>query len=187
MTTVETLAGPRVRLRPPRTDDADTLFSRVCSDPQVARFVSWRPHVDVRETRRVIDTIFNANARAGSKADSGADTDRTWVMDLTGVGVVGLCGWRRPEPHAVEFGYCLGRRWWGRGLASEALSLLIDAVSRDERVYRLWAVCHVDNAASAAVLRRCGLTLEGRLARYAVLPNLGSEPQDVLLFAKAVR
>jgi RimJ/RimL family protein N-acetyltransferase len=39
----------------------------------------------------------------------------------------------------------------------------------------------------AVVLRRCGLTLEGRLARYAVFPNLGREPQDCLMYRKAVR
>ena len=175
MTDIDAVAGPRVRLRRPRSQDADALFHRVCCDPEVARYVSWRPHVDVEETRRVIDGVFNVNAA------------RTWVVDLPAVGLVGICGWRRPEPHAVEFGYCLGRRWWGQGLAGEALGLLVDAAQRDARVYRLWAVCHVDNAASAAVLRRCGLSLEGRLARYAMLPNLSAEPQDVLLFAKAVR
>ncbi|MGV0835859.1 GNAT family N-acetyltransferase [Mycolicibacterium thermoresistibile] len=175
MTILEALAGPRVTLRAPRSSDAQALFSRVCCDPEVARYVSWRPHVDVEETRRVVDEVFNSG------------TDRTWVIDLPDVGVIGMCGWRHPEPHAVEFGYCLGRPWWGKGIASEALSLLVDAAQRDERVYRLWAVCHVDNQASAGVLRRCGLTLEGRLARYAMLPNISTEPQDVLLFAKVVR
>ncbi|HEX7826046.1 MAG TPA: GNAT family protein, partial [Mycobacterium sp.] len=54
-------------------------------------------------------------------------------------------------------------------------------------VYRVSAYCHVDNPGSAGVLRRCGLTLEGRLVRYAVFPNLGPEPQDCLMFGKAVR
>jgi ribosomal-protein-alanine N-acetyltransferase len=29
--------------------------------------------------------------------------------------------------------------------------------------------------------------LEGRLVRYAVFPNISTEPQDCLLFAKALR
>jgi RimJ/RimL family protein N-acetyltransferase len=49
------------------------------------------------------------------------------------------------------------------------------------------AHCHVDNAGSAAVLERAGLTFEGRLARYAVLPNISQEPQDCLLFGMALR
>jgi len=41
--------------------------------------------------------------------------------------------------------------------------------------------------ASARLLERSGLTFEGRLARYAVLPNVSAEPQDCLLFGKAIR
>ena len=36
-------------------------------------------------------------------------------------------------------------------------------------------------------LRRAGFLLEGRLARHAVYPNLGPEPRDSLLYAKALR
>lgn len=70
---------------------------------------------------------------------------------------------------------------------SEAVSLMLAEVQADPTVYRVSAYCHVDNAGSAAVLRRCGLSLEGRLARYGMFPNLSDEPQDVLLFGKAVR
>jgi RimJ/RimL family protein N-acetyltransferase len=70
---------------------------------------------------------------------------------------------------------------------SEAVSLLLADVQPDPTVYRVTAHCHVDNAGSAGVLRRCGLTLEGRLARYGMFPNISDEPQDVLLFGKAVR
>ena len=66
-------------------------------------------------------------------------------------------------------------------------TMMIEAAARDPAVYRVSAHCHVDNAGSAGVLRRCGLNLEGRLARYAILPNVSPEPQDCLLFGKAVR
>jgi [ribosomal protein S5]-alanine N-acetyltransferase len=70
---------------------------------------------------------------------------------------------------------------------SEVVSLLLDTLQRDPAVYRVWAVCHVDNTGSARLLERSGLSLEGRLARYGMFPNLTAEPQDVLLFAKALR
>jgi RimJ/RimL family protein N-acetyltransferase len=70
---------------------------------------------------------------------------------------------------------------------SEVVQVLIDAARCDPTVHRVSAYCHVDNAGSAGVLRRCGLTLEGRLARYAVFPNLGPEPQDCLMYGRAVR
>ena len=176
MSDVEVMSGPRVTLRAPTVDDADALFERMASDPEVSHYMSWRPHRDVGETRRVITEIFNV----------GGET--TWLIELRdGGGPIGVCGWRRPQPHIIDFGYYLGRRWWRQGIMSEAVQLLLDKAQRDPTVYRVTAHCHVDNAGSAAVLARSGLTFEGRLARYAILPNISVQPQDCLLFGKALR
>jgi [ribosomal protein S5]-alanine N-acetyltransferase len=173
---VEVLIGHRITLRAPTIADAEPLFERMASDPEVSRFMSWRPHPDVDETRRVIAEIFNV----------GGET--VWVVELRdGGGPIGICGWRRPQPHIIDFGYYLGRQWWRQGLMSEAVQLLLDKATRDPTAYRITAHCHVDNTASARLLERSGLTLEGRLARYAVLPNISDEPQDCLLFGKALR
>ncbi|HEX2399085.1 MAG TPA: GNAT family N-acetyltransferase, partial [Mycobacterium sp.] len=59
MADVEVLKGPRVTLRAPTLDDAETLFERIVSDPEVSRYMSWSTHTDVGETRRVITEIFN--------------------------------------------------------------------------------------------------------------------------------
>lgn len=175
MTDPAVLSGPRVTLRAPTIDDADALFERITSDPQVTRYLVWCPHPDVTETRRVITELFNV------------DGETTWLIEMRDGGPIGVCGWHLPKPHIIEFGYFLGRPWWGQGLMSEALSLLLDEAHRDPAVYRVSAHCHVDNVASARLLQRSGLTLEGRLTRYAMLPNLSDEPQDCLLYAKAVR
>ena len=176
MSDVEVLNGARVTLRAPTLDDAEILFERVTSDPEVPRYMSWRPHPDVDETRRVITEILNV----------GGET--TWLIELRdGAGPIGLCGWRRPQPHIIDFGYCLGRRWWHQGLMSEVVRLLLDKARRDPTVYRVTAHCHVDNTASARLLESSGLAFEGRLARYAVLPNISEEPQDCLLFGKAIK
>jgi RimJ/RimL family protein N-acetyltransferase len=176
MSDVEVLNGSRVTLRAPTLDDAELIFERIASDPEVPRYMSWLPHPDVGETQRVIAEVFNV----------GGET--TWLIELRGGGgPIGLCGCRRPQPHIVDFGYCLGRRWWRQGIMTEVVRLLLDKAQRDPTVYRVTAHCHVDNTASARLLERSGLTFEGRLARYAVLPNIGAEPQDCLLFGKAIR
>lgn len=169
------LIGPRAMLRAPRLDDADMLFERIASDPEVTRYLSWSPHPNVAETRRVITELFNVG------------DEQTWLIELPESGPVGLCGWRRPQPHSIEFGYCLGRRWWRQGLMSEVLPLLIEQAQSDPAVYRVYAYCHVDNIGSARVLEHSGLALEGRLVRYGMFPNISAEPQDCLMFAKAVR
>ena len=77
MTEAEVLNGPRVTLRAPTLDDAEPLFERIASDPEVPRYMSWRVHPDVDETRRVITELFNV----------GRET--TWLIDLRdGTGVI---------------------------------------------------------------------------------------------------
>jgi [ribosomal protein S5]-alanine N-acetyltransferase len=176
MAEVEVLIGSRVILRAPRLDDAEALFERIASDPEVTRYLSWKPHPDVAETRRVITELFNVG------------DEKTWLIELRdGGGPVGLCGWRRPQSYSVELGYCLGRQWWRRRIMSEVLPLLLDEAQRDPAVYRVYAYCHVDNTGSARLLERGGLSLEGRLARYGMFPNISPEPQDCLLYAKALK
>lgn len=171
------IAGVRLQLRPPVLNDAGALFQRVARDPEVTRYLLWAPHPDVAATRRVITEKINV--------DGGG---RTWVIELRHSGdVVGLVNCRRPVPHSVEIGYCLARRWWGKGLMSEVLDLLLSVLRADPLVYRVWATCSVDNERSARLLQRAGFVLEGRLTRHAVYPAMGPEPQDSLLYAKILR
>jgi ribosomal-protein-alanine N-acetyltransferase len=171
------ITGPRLLLRPPVLDDAGALFQRVARDPKVTKYLKWTPHRDVAATRRVIAEKLNVS-----------DEERTWaVAQRHSDEVIGLSSCRRPVPHSVEIGYCIGRRWWGKGFMTEVLGLLMNALEADRGVYRVWATCHVDNERSARVLLRAGFELEGRLARYAVYPTIGPEPLDALLYAKALR
>ena len=171
------ITGPRLLLRPPVLDDAGALFQRVARDPQVTQYLLWTPHPDVAATRRVITEKMNVS-----------DDERTWAIALKHSGdIIGLASCRRPVPHSVEIGYCLGRRWWGKGYMSEVLDMLLTALEADRDVYRVWATCNVDNERSTRLLERAGFVLEGRLARHAVFPTMGPEPQDSLLYAKVLR
>jgi RimJ/RimL family protein N-acetyltransferase len=173
---VKVLTGERVGLRAPRLDDAEELFASVVSDPDVTRYMSWTAHPDVAETQRVINDVFNVGG------------ERSWLIQLRDNDeIVGACGFRPVQTHSMDFGYYLGRRWWGRGLMAEVVDLLIAEMENDPKVYRISAICHVDNARSARVLERAGLAFEGRMVRHTVFPNISTEPQDVLQFGKAVR
>ena len=171
------IAGSRLLLRPPVLDDAGSVFQRVAGDPQVTRYLMWTPHPNVAATRQVI------TQRLRTRKD-----ERTWVIMLQHSGdVIGMISCVRRVRHSVEIGYCMGRRWWGKGLMSEAVEMMVDTLNADRDVYRVWATCHVDNERSARLLLRAGFLLEGRLTRHAVYPNLGPEPRDSLLYAKALR
>jgi [ribosomal protein S5]-alanine N-acetyltransferase len=171
------IAGPRLLLRLPVADDAGTLFQRIAHDPEVTRYLLWTPHPDVTATRRTITERLNVE-----------DHTRTWaIVQRHTDEIIGMISGRLWLRHSIEIGYCMGRRWWGKGLMSEALDMLMAALDADRNLYRVWATCNVDNERSARLLLRAGFLLEGQLARHAVYPNLGPEPGDSLLYAKALR
>jgi ribosomal-protein-alanine N-acetyltransferase len=176
MAEVNVLTGERVRLRAPLLDDAEELFASVASDPEVTRYMSWTPHPDADETRRVITQLFNVGS------------ERSWLIELRDTAeIIGTCGYRPVAAHNMDFGYCLARRWWGRRIMPEVVAMLIAEMKSDPAVYRISAICHVDNTRSARVLEGAGLSFEGRLVRHTVFPNISAEPQDVLQFGKAVK
>lgn len=172
----DVLTGPRVMLRAPRIEDADELFASVTSDPRVTDYLSWTPHADVDETRRVIRELFNVG------------DDHTWVIVLRDTGeIVGELGYRRPRRDVVEIGYCMATQWWGRGLMPEAMGVAVQRLQQELQLSHATAAVHLDNKRSARVLEKCGFVLEGRLPRHTVFPNLSPDPQDCLSYTRALR
>jgi ribosomal-protein-alanine N-acetyltransferase len=50
-------------------------------------------------------------------------------------------------------------------------------------IYRVWAVCDVDNVSSARLLESVGMQFEGKLRRWLVHPNVSAAPRDCLCYA----
>jgi ribosomal-protein-alanine N-acetyltransferase len=78
----------------------------------------------------------------------------------------------------------LARPWWGQGLMTEALTEVVGWALSQPSIFRISAVCDVENVASARVMEKCGLFREGVLRRYLVHPSLGSEPRDCFSYAR---
>jgi RimJ/RimL family protein N-acetyltransferase len=66
--------------------------------------------------------------------------------------------------HVAELGYSLGRAYWGRGYATEAVRALLD-YARLLGLHELEAYSFVENPASARVLEKAGFTDAGVMIR----------------------
>lgn len=75
------------------------------------------------------------------------------------------------ETHTATVGYWLGTRFWGRGLATEAVAGLVRYMREETDVEQLTATCFGWNPASRRVLEKCGFALEG--VRRAVVRKWG--------------
>jgi RimJ/RimL family protein N-acetyltransferase len=78
---------------------------------------------------------------------------------------IGNCGIRKTaaSAHEADIGYELSPDHWGHGYATEAARAIVQFGFAELRVHRIWAWCIADNVASARVLEKIGLKLEGRL------------------------
>jgi RimJ/RimL family protein N-acetyltransferase len=169
------LTTARLVLRPPRSADAPAIFAGYAQDPVVTRYLMWRPHASVAVTRDFLRGCAEGWMR---------ETEFTWVLTLPDpAGVVGMLA-LRPEGHRANLGYVLARPYWGRGLMTEAVTAVVDWAIAQPAIHRVWAVCDVDNAASARVLEKAGMQREGVLRRWLVHPGAGATPRDCLCYAR---
>ncbi len=170
----EVIGLARIRLRRPKASDADAIFE-YGSDPEVARYTDWR-------TRSTVESVRESLGRREEQWNSGSEF--TWVITIPtedrAIGTIGcsLSG------HCAEFGFVLNRRVWGNGYATEASRAIVNWIFSVPSIWRLSATCDRDNVASARVLEKSGLSLEGILRRSVIRPNLGNEPRDSFLYSK---
>ena len=70
-----------------------------------------------------------------------------------------MCHWRE-DGDVPEIGYCMGKRWWHRGIMSEALGAVMDFLFQQVGVQRIVARHDVNNPHSGGVMRKCGMKFE---------------------------
>lgn len=85
-------------------------------------------------------------------------------------GVIGLIPQEDIYSHSAEVGYWIGEEFWGNGIATHALSLIIDYAFDILKIKRLFANVFFSNFASQKVLEKCGFEKEGHF-KSSVLKN----------------
>jgi ribosomal-protein-alanine N-acetyltransferase len=171
----EIIETSRLYLRPPCLEDAGLIFALYAQDKEVTKHLSWRSHKSLEETHMFLNTCLTHWQR-GPRFP--------WVIlrreDGQLLGMIEM----RFDAHGACIGYVLAKAFWGQGYAPEATQAVTDWVLAQEGIYRVWAVCDVDNQASARVLEKVGMQREGVLRKWMVSPNLSHEPQDCYAYSK---
>ncbi|BBK32443.1 RimJ/RimL family protein N-acetyltransferase [Stella humosa] len=176
----EEIRTDRLVLRRPGEADAEAIFAGYGRDPEVSRYLTWRPHRSIDDTRAYIAWLAQ-NWAAG--------THRTYVIDAPARMCAGGIDLRiADEGRSVVFGYVLRRDLWGLGLMTEALSACVELALAQPGVWRAWAYCDIDNPASGRVMEKAGMTFEGILRCWSLHPNVDPVvPRDCRVYAKVRR
>ena len=124
------------------------------SDPLVMRYVGSPPGARSAEetARRARERLVADHGLAGWWAIEGRDDG-----SFHGLGLL----LPMPDGVDVEVGYRLARTSWGRGIATEATSALIDYAFATLDLPRIVAVVYTDNRASRRVLDKLGFVHQG--------------------------
>lgn len=165
--------GEQVRLRPFRRED-------------LPRVIAWRRDEELRHGALWGDAPFGTReAQRWLRAVTVAvdPTRATFAIDLKGSGrLVGLTTLTRIDRRngTAYFGVVIGEKdCWGRGIAREALHLVLRRAAA-MRLRKVLLEVASDNPRAIALYRRAGFETEGVLRRH--LPR-GSNFVDVLVMA----
>lgn len=165
----EQIDTTRLLLRQPREEDAEAIFHGYARDADVTRFLLWRPHTAIEETRDFLQ-------RCRDVWEQGTAFPYAIVSEEDGsmMGMIEI----RIDGHRADFGYVLAKTHWGNGYVPEALGALVNWAASQPDIHRVWAYCDAENRASQRVLEKVGMEGEGLLRRYAMMPNVAETPRD---------
>ncbi|MBO4590873.1 MAG: GNAT family N-acetyltransferase [Bacteroidaceae bacterium] len=144
----------RILLRPWCESDAEALF-KYASDPEVGPRAGWPPHKTPEESREIIRTLFSGEGMWAVE----------WKETAEAIGCVGYlpssASNLKIDDDQCEVGYWIARPYWGKGICTEAMRMVIDYCFQEKGFSVLWGSYFPDNPASGRVMEKCGFVDTG--------------------------
>lgn len=156
----------RLILRKFEISDIKLSYKNWESDNKVTKYLRWKTHKDISESNDVIQSwIKNYSNPAFYQ----------WAIVLKNlnepVGSISVVNMNE-KLDIVHIGYCIGSKWWNKGITSEAFSAIIPFLFEEVGVNRIESQHDPNNPHSGNVMKKCGLKYEGTL-RKADFSNQG--------------
>lgn len=154
-----TMESSRLLLRPFVMEDASAMYENWASDPKVTEFLSWPCYESVDTARKMLADWTEKYQQPNWYQ---------WAIVLKELGEpIGTISVVQFDDRVdtAQIGYCIGRNWWGRGIMTESMKMVMAYLFDEVGAQRIEAGHDPDNAASGAVIRKCGLRYEGTFRR----------------------
>lgn len=157
----------RLLLRQFEETDAKAVYQNWTSDDNVTEFLRWPTHKSIEITEGILKewvSLYKNN------------DFYQWAITLKEygdepIGTISVVD-KNESLNIVHIGYCIGSKWWSRGITSEAFSGIIPFLFEEVKANRIEAQCDPNNSNSRRVMMKCGLKYEGTL-RQADVSNKG--------------
>lgn len=130
-------------------EDAEPLYRRLGTDPEIARYSGWNPYATMEMAKETVQGYIDSY---------GDDHFYAWVMDIDDV-LVGTIGAYDYQDDQIEVGFSVVQGWRGRGCATEALKKVLEYLTENEGISVVTAWCAPENIGSKRVLEKAGMKL----------------------------
>ena len=134
------------------------MFRNWASDPEVTKYLTWPAHANVDVTRAVLKD-WTATYASQNYYQWAIVLKKNGECPIGSISAVDL----NDDLAIVHIGYCLGQRWWRRGIMSEALKAVIDFFFYEVGANRIESRHDPRNPHSGMVMQKCGMKYEGTL------------------------
>lgn len=154
------IEGKRIILRTLKKSDAKSIQENL-NNKEVSKYTRIIPYPYT--LRHAQDFIKIAQQTIGSSREDysfGIEIKETRKI----IGVVSLTHIDYQNRNA-EVGYWLGKKYWGKGLAKEALFGILNFGFNNLKLFRIYANVMHPNIASVKLLEKAGFKFEGRMRK----------------------
>ncbi|KUN80129.1 GNAT family N-acetyltransferase [Streptomyces griseoruber] len=146
----------RLWLRQWRDTDLDAL-AEIDADPEVMRYIGDGSPGTRERTAAALARVRSGWDERGYGLFAAEETETGELVGWVGLAVPAFLPEIMP---AVEIGWRLRRRSWGRGYATEGAREVLAFAFGEVGLDHVVSICHVDNHASARVMAKLGMTLD---------------------------
>ncbi len=147
------IVGATIRLRPLEKRDIE-LKVKWYNDPQVNKTLILNEELELAKSLEWFDKAVCNDSR------------RDFIIETKDGEAVGLIGLLRIDRlHGTAECFCvIGRKeFWGKGIGTQAHSLLIQWAFDELNLHKIWAVVYTNNAAVLKIIEKLGFKVEGTL------------------------
>ena len=166
MGTVE-IETDRLLLRQFKEEDVSAAFHNWTSDDKVTEYLRWPTHKSIEITKSIMKEWVNLYKNKDFYQ---------WAIIFKEygdepIGTISVVN-KNEKLNIMHIGYCIGSKWWNRGITSEAFSGIIPYLFEKVKVNRIESQHDPNNPNSGKVMMKCGLKYEGT-HRQADFSNKG--------------
>ena len=160
------LETDRLILRKFKIGDAKDMYNNWASDNEVTKYLSWKTHLNIEETKEIIKSWIENYYKSDFYQ---------WAIILKennqAIGSISVVE-NDDSIEMVHIGYCISKKYWNKGITSEAFERIIKFFFEEVKVNRIEAAHNEKNIYSGKVMLKCKLKKEGIL-RDALKDNSG--------------